>query len=253
MLFITLRSSTAETVPKVLQVLHETKRIRHKSGSEDELHQYVRYDSEQNSNGKKGPRIIKLDDDASSGYKPPQSLIVYLSKIPMPELEPKKPGKAQSSNKEPTTPPRDSPVDKKAHERELKRIEKEEEKQRREREKLLKKAKGKDKGKNDGRAHSLDRDRNRAEPSRPSPDAAHRVHPHQSSSSLYTSPAPRAPNSNTFLSSARDYTPTGLRPPTSDRPARPVSMHGSMPGYAPPPAQQPVNTPNGLFDRLRRW
>lgn len=32
MLFITLKSAEAEQVPKVLQVVEETKRIRHKAG-----------------------------------------------------------------------------------------------------------------------------------------------------------------------------------------------------------------------------
>jgi hypothetical protein len=33
MLFISVRSSEAEHVPKVLQVVHETKRLRHKAGA----------------------------------------------------------------------------------------------------------------------------------------------------------------------------------------------------------------------------
>ena len=33
MLFVTLRSAAAEQVPKVLQVVEQTKRIRHKAGS----------------------------------------------------------------------------------------------------------------------------------------------------------------------------------------------------------------------------
>lgn len=33
MLFITVKSAEAEHVPKVLQVVEETKRIRHKAGS----------------------------------------------------------------------------------------------------------------------------------------------------------------------------------------------------------------------------
>lgn len=222
MLFVTLRSSSAETVPKVLQVLHETKRIRHKNGLEEELHQYVRYDSEQpTSIGKKGPRVIKLDDDSGSGYKPPESLTIYLSKIPMPELEPKKPATTSS-------PVRESPISKKALEKELKRIEKEEEKQRREREKLQKKTKGKDKANDSGRARSLDRDSSAA------PVPSQRVHPHQ--------PSPSS---------------SQLRPPSSSRPVRPVSAHGAIPGYPhppyPPPPPQPVNAPSGLFDKLRRW
>ena len=35
MLFITVKSAGAEQVPKVLQVVEETKRIRHKAGAKD--------------------------------------------------------------------------------------------------------------------------------------------------------------------------------------------------------------------------
>ena len=56
---------------------------------EDEpLHQYVVYEA-----GKtKGPRRINLDDpitNANKPYVPPSSLSVHLSKIDMPELQPK--------------------------------------------------------------------------------------------------------------------------------------------------------------------
>ena len=106
MLFIMVKSASAEQVPKVLQVVEEVKRLRHKHGQallyvggtrlmiylglgDDELHQYVLYDTER----QKGPRIINLDDDKhgrnKDKYKPLSSLIVHLSKIPMPELQPK--------------------------------------------------------------------------------------------------------------------------------------------------------------------
>ncbi|KAJ2912629.1 hypothetical protein MD484_g7784, partial [Candolleomyces efflorescens] len=89
MLFISVKSSAAEFVPKVLQIVEETKRIRYKEGldEETELHQYVLYDTEK----KKGPRRINLNDDAEekARYAPPSSLIVHLSKIDMPELKPK--------------------------------------------------------------------------------------------------------------------------------------------------------------------
>jgi len=88
MLFITLKSDEAIQVPKVLQVVEETKRIRYKAGlsEEAELHQYVLYDTRE---GKKGPRRINLDDDMKNKYAPPQNLTVHLSKISMPELQPK--------------------------------------------------------------------------------------------------------------------------------------------------------------------
>ncbi|KZT64601.1 hypothetical protein DAEQUDRAFT_732458 [Daedalea quercina L-15889] len=93
MLFITVRSASAAEVPKVLRVVEETKRLRHKSGVEEQLHQYVSYDA---SSTTKGPRRIKLDDPdpkgksrSKDGYTPPDSLLVHLSKIDMPELRPR--------------------------------------------------------------------------------------------------------------------------------------------------------------------
>src|SRR5229473_1705076 len=82
MLFITVRSSAAIQVPKVLQVVEETKRMRHKTGSsylsvsdllmpdprwlglddDQELHQYVLYDTGPTAPTQKGPRRINLND-----------------------------------------------------------------------------------------------------------------------------------------------------------------------------------------------
>lgn len=69
--------------------------MRHRSGAYDEeLHQYVKYD-EDKASGNKGPRVIKLDDRPSNpsnkdiSYRPPTTLTIHLSKIPMPELQPK--------------------------------------------------------------------------------------------------------------------------------------------------------------------
>jgi len=86
MLFVTILSDGADQVPKVLQVVEETKRIRHKAGLEEELHQYVLYDTQV----RKGPKRINLDDTSNvkNKYAPPESLTVHLSKIPMPELQP---------------------------------------------------------------------------------------------------------------------------------------------------------------------
>jgi hypothetical protein len=57
---------------------------------EETLHQYVLYDTKPE---KKGPRIINLDDNDKNKnknkYVPPNSLTIHLSKIPMPELQPK--------------------------------------------------------------------------------------------------------------------------------------------------------------------
>ncbi|KAJ7668442.1 hypothetical protein DFH06DRAFT_1181689 [Mycena polygramma] len=91
MLFVTILSDGPDQVPKVLQVVEEIKRIRHKAGLEEELHQYVLYDTQV----RKGPKRINLDDTADKSknkYAPPESLTVHLSKIPMPELQPQAKG-----------------------------------------------------------------------------------------------------------------------------------------------------------------
>lgn len=103
MLFISIRSSDAPQVPKVLQVVEETKRIRHKAGKfivswplpfsrllgDKELYQHVLYDTIPT----KGPKIINLDDNKGKGkgkdYTPPSNIVVHLSKIDMPELRPR--------------------------------------------------------------------------------------------------------------------------------------------------------------------
>lgn len=90
MLFISIRSAGAPQVPKVLQVVEETKRIRHKAGDKD-LYQYVLYDAVQIP--RKGPKTINLDDrkDKAKGkdYTPPSNIVVHLGKIDMPELRPR--------------------------------------------------------------------------------------------------------------------------------------------------------------------
>lgn len=63
---------------------------------EEGLHQYVLYDQKER---RKGPRIINLDDEKKNKYAPPKSLIVHLSKISMPELQPKAAGSDKPSNK----------------------------------------------------------------------------------------------------------------------------------------------------------
>lgn len=63
-------------------------------GLDEELHQYVSYDTVMPKG--QGPRRIKLDDPdpkgknrSKDGYTPPESLLVHLSKIDMPELRPR--------------------------------------------------------------------------------------------------------------------------------------------------------------------
>jgi hypothetical protein len=93
MLFITVRSASPADVQRVLQVVEHVKRLRHKRGKisevtvghpSEELHQYVIYDSQPAASQR-----IKLDGPASNAYRPPSSLTVHLSKIPIPELRPR--------------------------------------------------------------------------------------------------------------------------------------------------------------------
>ncbi|KZV98779.1 hypothetical protein EXIGLDRAFT_831994 [Exidia glandulosa HHB12029] len=96
MLYVVLKSGGPEQVPKVLTVAEAIKRLRHKAGIEETLHLYPSYDEVPRN----GPKIIRLDDPATStatNYKPPVNLTIHLSKIPMPELQPKPKNAKQSS------------------------------------------------------------------------------------------------------------------------------------------------------------
>ncbi|GJJ11351.1 hypothetical protein Clacol_005583 [Clathrus columnatus] len=115
LLYITLRSQSAGNVSKVVQVAEATKRLWYKtSGYDEELFQYIDTTLNDNDSGNKkgkGLRVIKLDDPpvASTSahpitpYEPPSSLTIHLSKISMPELEPRR-GKnhPKSVKKEPS-------------------------------------------------------------------------------------------------------------------------------------------------------
>ena len=98
MLYLVLRPQSPEHVGKVVQVAESTKRFYYKSGHhDDELHQYVTMEDAKPE--KKAPKVIKLDDDPKKKkekeYKPPQTVTVHLSKIPMPELQPKAPSSSR--------------------------------------------------------------------------------------------------------------------------------------------------------------
>ncbi|EIW79308.1 hypothetical protein CONPUDRAFT_59083 [Coniophora puteana RWD-64-598 SS2] len=136
MLFVTVRSSDSDHVPKVLQVVEETKRARHKAGIDKELHQYVVYDSALPT--QKGTRVIKLDDEPKdkskfSGYTPPSSVAIHLSKIDIPELQPRSKYDSRPSMPSGSTVPPPN---------ETKKERKEREKREKEQEKKLKKGKG---------------------------------------------------------------------------------------------------------------
>ncbi|EJD48273.1 hypothetical protein AURDEDRAFT_101921 [Auricularia subglabra TFB-10046 SS5] len=98
LLYVVFRSGGPEEVPKVLAVAEAIKRLRHKAGIEQDLHLYPSYDEAP----RKGPKIIRLDDPTTgaANYKPPMNLTIHLSKIPMPELQPK----PKKSGKHPSPP-----------------------------------------------------------------------------------------------------------------------------------------------------
>lgn len=122
MLYIVLKSGGPEQVPKVLTVAEAVKRLRHKAGIEETLHLYPSYDE----SPRNGPKIIRLDDpttcvtlhiedvelrvcdsSSSSNYKPPVNLTIHLSKIPMPELQPKPKQAGKGPGMQPSpSPPR---------------------------------------------------------------------------------------------------------------------------------------------------
>ncbi|RPD58862.1 hypothetical protein L226DRAFT_471178 [Lentinus tigrinus ALCF2SS1-7] len=252
MLFITIRSSSADQVPKVLRVVEETKRLRHKSGvaEEEELYQYVIYDTDKTT-PRKGPKRINLNDpDPKKGkdkgkYAPPTSLTVHLSKIDMPELRPKstltgsrrpsETGSGRAASSERSPPPVPAPE---ISDKERRRIEKERQKAEREREREAKKNK-KTKGKESASPpppsgtpppHRL------AKPSSSSPFSSYhtpsfQTHPYQPSPSpsqlnnpmVYTAPPPPPP---------RHPRPVSMAFPMPDGTGRPQSFYGSGPmGY----------------------
>jgi hypothetical protein len=88
-LLITLRSLAPSCVSKMVQVAEATKRRQYKD-DDQELHQYVGMSFDEDAG--KG-KDINLDDNPTApretAYQPPNTHSIHLSKIPMPELEPK--------------------------------------------------------------------------------------------------------------------------------------------------------------------
>lgn len=214
MLFVSVRSAAAEQVPKVIQVVEETKRMRHRAGlaEESELHQYVVYDTLHNT-ANKGPRIINLDDDAGKGkkYAPPKSLTIHLSKIPLPELQPKptnkttpiatqpEPSKSKKDDKKVAAVSPASPVKQGKHN-------------------FLRRPRSTSP---DGRVH------------------AHQVHPHQ------PSPSPAQLN-NPMIYSSPPPPPHHTRPshkPSQSIPGNPPGNPGPAPSFPMPSLAVPVQPP----------
>lgn len=251
MLFVILRSSSPITVPKVLQVALQTKRIRHKAGDDSELHQYVQYDTSQ-LQGKKGPRVIKLDDNIDKDrYKPPENLVVHLSKIPMPELQPKAKQKPTDSRPSPAAEPSSNNTgsstskattkeDRKRQEKEERERKEREKREKREREKLDKgKGRISDPGPAEGSGGNRLSKRRSPSPARGSGRTpAHQVHPNQPSPSpsqinnpsIYAAPPPMPPRPSPRPSPAPGSAPVGsLYAPYASQ-----YLH-SQPGGGPPP------------------
>ncbi|KIK60542.1 hypothetical protein GYMLUDRAFT_43852 [Collybiopsis luxurians FD-317 M1] len=261
MLFVTIKSHTSLEVQKVVQVAEETKRIAHKAGMESDLNQYVIYDAEV----KKGPKRINLDDDnkgkKSEPYVPPSSLSIHLSKIPMPELQPPKPGSAGSKQSSSSLAPPPPP--------------------------LLSPSKRKDGAKQSvppspvspGPAkHKSNRLFRRSHSRSPSPPQSHpshthsyQVHPHQPSPSpsqlnnpmIYAAPPPppkshsshRHNHSRTHSSAAPPHSPVNPSPQVQFAPPPgPPPMYSYAPHPYPPPSpssqQQSGNPISELFERF---
>ncbi|KAG0705609.1 hypothetical protein DFH29DRAFT_872952 [Suillus ampliporus] len=242
MLFISIRSSGAPQVTKVLQVVEETKRIRHKTGDKD-LFQYVLYDTVQTSH--KGPKTINLDDNKHKAkgkdYTPPSNIVVHLSKIDMPELRPRsgfpiRPGGASGASNERTK-----------------------DETRKEREKKVKESSDKERKKRE-KEHTTEKAKLRSKSSAPA--LASHVSPHPTS----TSQRPRKhPHSHKPSPSQLNYPAIYSAPPPlpprrpTDRHSKygtyPVSYHArysSSPQHLEPPVSPSLPSPSsaGLLGRL---
>lgn len=255
LLFVTLRAASATEVPKVLLVVEEAKRIRHKSGldEEEQLHQYVLYDAPKPVT--KGPRRINLDDNPKpkDKYAPPQSLTVHLSKISMPELQPhgeeKKSGKKESKQVDESQKGKKKEADSKGKKKEedTKGKKKEEEPKSKKEEKKEKKKE--DKGKKTKDSPKPPVPSPPVAPPKPTPNKLTRPQPASRSDSYVVPPPPRPPNVPII------QTTYAAPPPPNFR----NSFYGGqipMPSSQPPPPQSPggiaASVVSGLFDSLRR-
>nr|XP_019014839.1 uncharacterized protein I206_00926 [Kwoniella pini CBS 10737]OCF53620.1 hypothetical protein I206_00926 [Kwoniella pini CBS 10737] len=105
-LFIVIRTRTAEAVQRALEVSLGVTRFRHREGM-SEMKQYVIEEeadkpvSTSSSSAKSGPKVIKLDDEVpkkltpsnsmsskQQTWTPPPNIAIYLSSIELPDLKP---------------------------------------------------------------------------------------------------------------------------------------------------------------------
>uniref|UniRef100_A0A0W0F569 Inhibitor of growth protein N-terminal histone-binding domain-containing protein n=1 Tax=Moniliophthora roreri TaxID=221103 RepID=A0A0W0F569_MONRR len=205
-------------------------------GLEDQLHQYVTTDTKP-----KGPKRINLDDKKANKptYEPPESICIHLSKIPMPELQPKlktpypehlvndtsskeKSSRKKDSKREKGSSPSGSPTTK-----------------------LNKR--------------SQSRHKSSSSPPREVHVHSHQVHPHQPSPSpsqlnnpgIYTAPPPPRP----VARQTPTYATTLVPPPGAlqSRPPPPLTQSSYPQPQAPPPEIPTSTRPvSGFFNLLHR-
>ncbi|KAG2121883.1 hypothetical protein DEU56DRAFT_91134 [Suillus clintonianus] len=221
MLFISIRSSGASQVPKVLQVVEETKRIRHKAGDKD-IYQYVLHDAIP----LKGPKTINLDDKKDKAkvkdYTPPSNIVVHLSKVDMPELRPRsaiptRPEEGRSGTSKERTKDGKSKETRKDKEKKVKESSDKERKERKTREKEHATEKAKLRSKSSAPALA-----SYISPQPASTSQRPHIHPHQSH--LHKS-LPSQPNNRT------SYSAPPLPPRPMHRVASPPDRHSTYGTY----------------------
>ncbi|WWC86372.1 uncharacterized protein L201_001248 [Kwoniella dendrophila CBS 6074] len=123
-LFIVIKTKTANAAQRALEVSLGITRFRHRESLAD-LHQYVVEEPTSQptpspGGAKTGPRIIKLDDEpqptssslssavnGNSGWIPPPNISIYLSTIELPDL---KPGRREHLQDSSRNDPKDKPL-----------------------------------------------------------------------------------------------------------------------------------------------
>ena len=256
MLFISIRSSGAPEVPKVLQVVEETKRIRHKSGKflaswprpcsrplgDRELYQYVLYDSSLIPT--KGPKIINLDDNKGKGkgkdYTPPNNIVVHLSKIDMPELRPR----ASERTKD-----RETRESRKEREKKVKESSDKERKEMKKREKERATEKAKLRPKSSTPALASHHSPHLTSTSQRPPLHVHQSYPLQSSPVGYSAPPLPTRMPRPYLAPSSNRHPKYETYPVLSHNRRPSNQHNPKFPISPPPPPPPP-PPTKLLDKL---
>ncbi|KAK8866030.1 hypothetical protein IAR55_001181 [Kwoniella newhampshirensis] len=122
-LFIVIRTRTAEATQRALEVSLGITRFRHREGLSD-LHQYVIEEGivKPTTTTRPGPKVIKLDDEPpkpdtpqqsssdkrARAWTPPPNIAIYLSTIKLPDLEPGRRDHLHEVQSTPVSSPRPS-------------------------------------------------------------------------------------------------------------------------------------------------